>query len=199
MVKINFVTSRHKRRKKIMKLAKGYFGSKSNLYKTANEQVMRSLQYSYRDRKRRKRDFRKLWITRINAGCMNNNINYSQFMHGLSLSKIEINRKILSDISYNNPEMFLNYIELSRNSLEQKKALSNISDHKDINKKIVPELKKENLFSEEKSPIYENIEDKLRKSLMPELKILAKKYEIPNISKLKKIDLINLLKEKINK
>ncbi|MDV3168079.1 MAG: 50S ribosomal protein L20 [Candidatus Phytoplasma stylosanthis] len=199
MVKINFVTSRHKRRKKIMKLAKGYFGSKSNLYKTANEQVMRSLQYSYRDRKRRKRDFRKLWITRINAGCMNNNINYSQFMHGLSLSKIEINRKILSDISYNNPEMFLNYIELSRNSLEHKKALSNISDHKDINKTIDSELKKENLFSEEKNSIYENIENKLEKSLMPELKILAKKYEIPNISKLKKIDLINLLKEKINK
>lgn len=123
MVKVNFVTARHKRRKKILKLAKGYFGSKSVLYKTAHEQVMRSLQYAYRDRRQKKRNLRKLWITRISAGCLNNDIRYSQFMHGLLLSKIEINRKILADIVHNEPQMFSNYVDLSKKALENKKIL----------------------------------------------------------------------------
>ena len=84
-----------KRRKRVLKLAKGYFGSKHTLYKTANEQVMKSLQYAYRDRRQKKRDFRKLWITRINAAARMNGLSYSKLMHGLKLAGIEVNRKML--------------------------------------------------------------------------------------------------------
>jgi len=97
-----------KRRKRILKLAKGYFGSKHALYRTANQQVMKSLTYAYRDRKRRKRDFRRLWITRINAGARLNGLSYNQFMYGLKKAKIEINRKILADIAVNDAPMFTN-------------------------------------------------------------------------------------------
>jgi len=85
------------RRKKILKLAKGYFGSKHKLYKTAKEQVMHSLKYAYRDRKQNKREMRKLWITRINAACRMNEISYSKFISGLNKAGIEINRKMLSE------------------------------------------------------------------------------------------------------
>ena len=88
-----------KRRKRVLKLAKGYFGSKHTLYKTANEQVMKSLQYSYRDRRQKKRDFRKLWITRINAAARMNGLSYSKLMHGLKLAGIEVNRKMLADLA----------------------------------------------------------------------------------------------------
>ena len=88
-----------KRRKKILKLAKGYFGSKHRLYKTANEQVMKSLQYAYRDRRQKKRDFRKLWITRINAAARMNNLSYSKLMYGLKLAGIDINRKMLAELA----------------------------------------------------------------------------------------------------
>ncbi|MBU1140959.1 MAG: 50S ribosomal protein L20, partial [Firmicutes bacterium] len=93
-----------KRRKKILKLAKGYFGSKRTLYRTAHEQVMRSLAYAYRDRKQRKREFRKLWITRINAGAKLNGMKYSTLIHGLSLANVQVNRKMLADIAIFQPE-----------------------------------------------------------------------------------------------
>ena len=86
------------RHKKVMKQAKGYFGSKHRLFKSANEQVMHSGKYAYRDRRQKKRDFRKLWITRINAACRENEISYSKFINGLSVAGIEINRKMLSEI-----------------------------------------------------------------------------------------------------
>jgi large subunit ribosomal protein L20 len=94
------------RRKKIMKLAKGYFGSKHRLFKTAKEQVMKSLLYAYRDRRQRKRDFRKLWIARINAASRQNGLSYSKLMHGLKLSGIDINRKILADLAVNDAKAF---------------------------------------------------------------------------------------------
>ena len=94
------------RRKKILKLAKGYYGSKHTLYKTAHEQVMRSLNYAYRDRRATKRDFRKLWITRINAAANQNNISYSKLMHGLKLANIEVNRKMLSELAIYDAEGF---------------------------------------------------------------------------------------------
>ena len=97
------VASRN-RRKKTLKLAKGYFGSKHILYRTANEQVMRSQRYAYHDRKRLKRDMRKLWITRINAAARQNDMSYSQFMHGLTLANININRKMLSEIAIHDPK-----------------------------------------------------------------------------------------------
>ncbi|UQZ83888.1 50S ribosomal protein L20 [Paenibacillus konkukensis] len=103
-VKGGFVTRR--RHKKILKLAKGYFGSKHRLFKTANAQVMKSLLYAYRDRRQKKRDFRKLWITRINAAARMNGLSYSKFMHGLKLSGIEVNRKILADLAVNDINAF---------------------------------------------------------------------------------------------
>jgi large subunit ribosomal protein L20 len=103
-VKGGFVTRR--RHKKILKMAKGYFGSKHRLFRTANQQVMKSLLYAYRDRRQKKRDFRKLWITRINAAARINGLSYSKFMHGLKLSGIEVNRKMLADLAVNDLNAF---------------------------------------------------------------------------------------------
>jgi large subunit ribosomal protein L20 len=103
-VKGGYVTRR--RHKKVLKLAKGYFGSKHRLFKTANEQVMKSLLYAYRDRRQRKRDFRKLWIVRINAAARINGMSYSKFMHGLKLAGIQINRKMLADLAVNDQKAF---------------------------------------------------------------------------------------------
>ncbi|XCY61673.1 50S ribosomal protein L20 [Streptococcus iniae] len=88
-----------KRRKRVLKLAKGYYGSKHILFRTAKEQVMNSYYYAYRDRRQKKRDFRKLWITRINAIARMNGLSYSQLMHGLKLAEIEVNRKMLADLA----------------------------------------------------------------------------------------------------
>ena len=94
------------RHKKILKLAKGYFGGKSKLFRIANQAVMKSLVYAYRDRKARKRDFRKLWITRINAAARLNGISYSKFMNGLKKTGIALNRKVLADMAVNDSEAF---------------------------------------------------------------------------------------------
>lgn len=95
-----------RRRKKILKLAKGYYGSKHTLYKTAKEQVMKSYSYAYRDRRQKKRDFRKLWIARINAAARMNGLSYSKFMHGLKLAEIDVNRKMLADLAVNDAAAF---------------------------------------------------------------------------------------------
>ena len=105
------------RRKKILKLAKGYYGSKHCLYKTAHEQVMRSLNYAYRDRRATKRDFRKLWITRINAAANNNGISYSKLIHGLKVANIDINRKMLSEIAIHDETTFKSLVETAKKSL----------------------------------------------------------------------------------
>ncbi|MGZ9583489.1 50S ribosomal protein L20 [Paenibacillus marinisediminis] len=103
-VKGGFTTRR--RHKKVLKLAKGYFGSKHRLFKTANQQVMKSLLYAYRDRRTKKRDFRKLWIARINAAARMNGLSYSKFMHGLKLADVNINRKMLADLAVNDINAF---------------------------------------------------------------------------------------------
>lgn len=103
-VKGTFVTRR--RRKKVLKLARGYFGSKHRLFRTANQQVMKSRLYAYRDRRQRKRDFRKLWITRINAAARINGLTYSKLMHGLKLAGVDINRKILAELAVNDAKAF---------------------------------------------------------------------------------------------
>ena len=114
-VKGGYVTRR--RRKAVLKLAKGYYGSKHTLYKTAHEQVMRSLQYAFRDRKARKRDFRKLWITRISAAAKMNGINYSRFMNGLKRANIDMNRKMLSEIAVSDPKAFTELVEKAKAAL----------------------------------------------------------------------------------
>ena len=106
MARVNNTPATRRRRKKILKLAKGYWGSKSKHFKMANQAVMKSLTYAYIGRKHKKRDFRRLWITRINAACKANGINYSRFMHGLKLSGITLNRKMLSEMAIHEPEAF---------------------------------------------------------------------------------------------
>lgn len=106
-----------KRRKKVLKLAKGYFGSKHRLFKTANAQVMKSLMYAYRDRRQRKRDFRKLWIARINAAARMNGLSYSRFMHGLKLAGLEINRKMLADMAVNDAKAFSELSAIAKGKL----------------------------------------------------------------------------------
>jgi large subunit ribosomal protein L20 len=103
-VKGGFVARR--RRKKVLKLARGYFGSKHRLFKTAQAQVMKSLLYAYRDRRQRKRDFRKLWITRINAAARLNGLSYSKLMYGLKVAGIDVNRKMLADLAINDAKAF---------------------------------------------------------------------------------------------
>ncbi len=102
------------RHKKVLKQAKGYFGSKHRLYKTAKEQLMHSGQYAFRDRKQKKRDFRKLWITRINAACRQNDISYSRFIEGLTKAGVEINRKMLSEIAINDSKAFTDLVKIAK-------------------------------------------------------------------------------------
>ena len=107
-----------KRRKKILKLAKGYFGSKHILYRTANEQVMKSLAYAYRDRKQRKRNFRKLWITRINAAARIHGLSYSKLINGLNLANVEVNRKMLADIAVHDEVGFKSIVDTAKKALK---------------------------------------------------------------------------------
>ena len=111
MARIKRALNAHKKRRKVLKLAKGYFGAKSRQYRAATEQVARSLRYAYIGRKMRKRDFRRLWITRINAAARMNNTTYSQLMHGLKEKEISINRKMLADIAVNDPDAFATLVK----------------------------------------------------------------------------------------
>ena len=184
------------RRKKVMKQAKGYFGSKHRLYKTAKEQVMHSLKYSYRDRRQRKRDFRKLWITRINAACRMNDISYSKFINGLSIAGIEINRKMLSEIAITSPETFENLVKTAKDALngtlkEESKA------PKTATKKEAPKketVKKEATKEAPKKETKKEESKDLTKLTVAELKAMAKDKGITGISTMKKDDLIKALK-----
>jgi len=106
MARVKGAMTTRKRRKKVLKLAKGYWGAKSKLFKMANQAVMKSLRYAYVGRKLKKRDYRKLWITRISAACKANGMNYSRFMHGLKLSGVTLNRKMLSEMAIHEPDAF---------------------------------------------------------------------------------------------
>ena len=108
------------RRRKVLKQAKGYFGSKHRLFKTAQEQTFHSGAYAFRDRKQNKRNFRKLWITRINAACRENEISYSRFIDGLSKAGIEINRKMLSEVAIDNPKYFTELVKIAKDALNGK-------------------------------------------------------------------------------
>jgi large subunit ribosomal protein L20 len=110
----------HRRRKRQIKLAKGYYGSKHVLFKTAKEQWMNSMCYAYRDRRRKKRDFRKLWITRINAAARLNDLTYSTLINGLNLAEIGVNRKILADLAVSDPKAFSSICEQAKKALDKK-------------------------------------------------------------------------------
>ncbi len=106
-----------KKRRKILKMAKGYRGGRSRLLRTAKEAVARALQYSYRDRKVRKREFRALWIQRINAGVRAHGLSYSKFIHGLKLANVEVDRKMLADLAVNDQEAFARLVEIAKSAL----------------------------------------------------------------------------------
>jgi large subunit ribosomal protein L20 len=114
MARARNAVARKKRRKKVLDQAKGYYGRKHSSYRFANEQVMRSGNYAYRDRRVRKRDFRRLWITRINAAARQEGMSYSDLIHGLSEAGVEVNRKMLADIAVNDPDGFRRFVELAR-------------------------------------------------------------------------------------
>ena len=120
MTRVKGGTVARARRKKVLKSAKGYFGSKHRLYKTAHEQVMHSGQYAFRDRRQNKRNFRKLWITRINAACRENEISYSKFINGLNKAGVTVNRKMLSELAIDNKEAFADLVKIAKDSLDGK-------------------------------------------------------------------------------
>ena len=119
MARVKGALATRKRRKKTLKLAKGYFGAKSKLFKTAKEAVMKSGNYAYIGRRQKKRDFRRLWVTRISAACKLNGINYSQFMNGLNKAGITINRKMLADLAVNDAAGFTTLVKAAVKALEK--------------------------------------------------------------------------------
>ena len=193
-----------KRHKKILKLAKGYFGSKRTLYRTAHEQVMRSLAYAYRDRKQRKRQFRKLWITRINAGAKANGMKYSTLIHGLSLANVQVNRKMLSDIAIFQPEDFTAYCKLAKDALAgnlpkvtkpepKKEAPKKVEPKVEAPKKVEPKVEAPKKV-EAKVEVAKEVVD-YSKWLVKDLKELAAKKNIEGSDKMLKADLVKALSD----
>lgn len=184
MTRVKGGTVSKNRRRKVLKEAKGYFGSKHRLYKTAQEQLFHSGEYAYRDRKANKRNFRKLWITRINAACRMNDISYSKFMNGLSKAGIEINRKMLSEMAINDPAAFTKLVETSKNALNGKgvKKVEKVVEAKESK----TETKKATSKKEEKVD-YSSM-------TLTELKAVAKEQGVKGYSTMKKDELIENLK-----
>ena len=142
MARVKGGTVSKNRRRKVLKEAKGYFGSKHRLFKTAQEQVMHSNKYAYRDRRQNKRNFRKLWITRINAACRENEISYSKFIAGLNASGIEMNRKMLAELAVSDEKAFANIVKIAKDANDGKvKKAENKAEVKTEKKVEVKETK----------------------------------------------------------
>lgn len=127
MSRTRHAVARKKRKKKVLDMAKGYRGARSRSYRSANEQVMHSLQYAYRDRRARKRDFRRLWIARINAAARENGLTYSRFIRGLKLAEVEVNRKVLADLAVSDPASFSELVKVAREHLEKEPEVKEAS------------------------------------------------------------------------
>ncbi len=181
MTRVKGGTVSKTRRRKVLKEAKGYFGSKHRLYKTAQEQVFHSGQYAYRDRRQNKRNFRKLWITRINAACRENEISYSKFINGLAKAGVELNRKVLSEMAIADPKGFAAIVEISKKALageEVKAPKAAVKKEVKTEKVEKKETKKEDLSSK----------------TLAELKEIAKEKGIKGFSTMKKDELLENLK-----
>ena len=174
------------RHKKVLKEAKGYFGSKHRLYKSAKEQLMHSGQYAFRDRKQKKRDFRKLWITRINAACRQNDISYSRFIEGLTKAGVEVNRKMLSEIAINDPKAFSELVKTARDGKAGKvKPASEVSGC-EVTISLEKSAKKENTKTEKK--------EDYSKMTVAELKEVAAAKKI-DVTGMKKADILVALEK----
>ena len=180
------------RHKKVLKQAKGYFGSKHRLYKSAKEQLMHSGQYAFRDRKQKKREFRKLWITRINAACRQNDISYSRFIEGLTKAGVEVNRKMLSEIAINDPKMFSEFVKIARDGkagkvTRQAEVVANEVTVTTGTKSEAKEVKK----VEKKETKKETVD--YSKMTVAELKEACKKANVEGYSTMKKAELVAAL------
>ncbi len=178
MTRVKGGTVAKNRRRKVLKQAKGYFGSKHRLFKTAQEQLFHSGEYAYRDRKQNKRNFRKLWITRINAACRANDISYSKFINGLTKAGIEVNRKMLSELAIDDAASFTNLVNIAKDALNGKGV-------KEI-KKETKEVKAETKATKEENTDYSKL-------TVAELKEIAKNKNIEGYTSMKKAELIEVL------
>lgn len=208
-VKGGYTTRR--RRKAVLKLAKGYVGSKHTIYRTANEAVMRAMQYAYRDRKQKKRDFRKLWIQRINAAAKENGLKYSLFICGLSRAGVEVNRKMLADLAVNDPKAFTEFVEIAKKGLTMpsvkltekvvvlqtkskaaKAAKADVAQEAPKATKTVKAPKTVKVEAPKTEVAVEATVD-YNKMTVAELKVIAKEKGITGISAMKKADLVAAL------
>lgn len=179
------------RHKKVLKAAKGYFGSKHRLYKSAKEQLMHSGQYAFRDRKQKKRDFRKLWITRINAACRQNDISYSRFIEGLNKAGVEVNRKMLSEIAINDPKMFSEFVKVAKDG----KAGKITKSTEVIGREVTINGAKATKKTEEKKTVKKAVKEETvnySKMTVAELKEVAASKNI-SVAGLKKAEIIDAL------
>ena len=175
MTRVKSGVQTKRRHKKILKEASGYFGSKHRLYKSAKEQLMHSSVYAYRDRRQKKREFRKLWITRINAACRMNDISYSKFIDGLNKAGIEVNRKMLSEIAINDMDAFKELVEVAKTGKVKEVKVTKTETKK-----------------EEKKETKEVVD--LSSKTVAELKEIAKEKGIEGYTTMKKAELLEVLK-----
>ena len=173
MTRVKSGVQTKRRHKKVLKEASGYFGSKHRLYKTAKEQLMHSSVYAYRDRRNKKREFRKLWITRINAACRMNDISYSKFINGLTKAGVEVNRKMISELAINDMDAFKELVNIAKSGAVKETKVEK-------KEKEVKENKKE--------------KEDLSSKTVAELREIAKSKGIEGYSTMKKSELIEVLK-----